>query len=217
MASIKKGDFVEVEYTGMIKEGNEVFDTTSEEVAKKEEIAQEGMSYGPVTICIGEGHLVKGLDDELEGKETGQEYTIELAPENAFGKKNAKMLKLVNTNIFLKQNIKPTPGLQVNIDGVLGTIRSVAGGRTIVDFNHPLSGKEIIYKIKPNKVLTDDIEKIKSFLELQLNTKDIEVKKEDTKTKIEYKQDIPKEVLEQLGKKLKDLVPSVGELVWTKL
>jgi len=201
----------------MIKEGNEVFDTTSEEVAKKEEIAQEGMSYGPVTICIGEGHLVKGLDDELEGKETGQEYTIELAPENAFGKKNAKMLKLVNTNIFLKQNIKPTPGLQVNIDGVLGTIRSVAGGRTIVDFNHPLSGKEIIYKIKPNKVLTDDIEKIKSFLELQLNTKDIEVKKEDTKTKIEYKQDIPKEVLEQLGKKLKDLVPSVGELVWTKL
>ncbi len=36
------------------------------------------MTYGPVVVCIGEGQLLKGLEDELEGKEIGKEYTIEL-------------------------------------------------------------------------------------------------------------------------------------------
>ncbi|EFK97351.1 peptidylprolyl isomerase FKBP-type, partial [sediment metagenome] len=48
----------------------------------------------------------------------------------------------------LKDSIRPMPGLPVNIDGMYGIIRTVAGGRVIVDFNHPLSGKEIVYNSK---------------------------------------------------------------------
>ena len=47
---------------------------------------------------------------------------------------------------FKKQNIIPYLGLQVNIDGILGIIRTVTPGRAIIDFNHPLSGKNLIYK-----------------------------------------------------------------------
>ena len=43
---------------------------------------------GPVVICIGQNHVVKGLDQAIEGKEPGK-HTIELSAENAFGKKDA--------------------------------------------------------------------------------------------------------------------------------
>ena len=179
MESIKEKDFVELEYTAKIKDGNTVFDTTDEKLAKENKIyckKQENkydskMPYGPVKICIGTGSILKGLEDSLVGKEPGKSYTIELSAENAFGKKNAKMLKIVNTNVFRKSNIDPMPGLQVNIDGIPGTIKSVTGGRTIVDFNHPLSGKEIVYDVKINRIITDEKEKINAFVSFQFNLK----------------------------------------------
>lgn len=171
MTAIKEKDFVELEYTARIKDGNVVFDTTDEKTAKHNDIHTSQMPYGPVIICVGTNSLLKGLEDNLIGKEPGKSYTIELSPENAFGKKSAKLLKIVNTNVFRKSNINPMPGLQVNIDGIPGTIKSVTGGRTVVDFNHPVSGKDVIYDVKINKIVSDDREKIKAFVSLQFNLK----------------------------------------------
>ena len=63
---LKKTDFVEIEYTASTD--NQVFDTTDEKLAKENDL--EGSSYGPITICIGEGLVLPGLDKALEGKET---------------------------------------------------------------------------------------------------------------------------------------------------
>jgi len=158
MTKIKIKDFVEVEYTGKLKEDNTIFDTTDETIAKDNNIHNENMNYGPVVVCIGEKQILGGLDKQLEGKETGKEYNIELKPEEAFGKKDAKLLKMIPSGKFKQQGVQPQPGLQINIDGMMGTIRTAAGGRIIVDFNHPLSGKEIIYNIKLNKIITDNKE-----------------------------------------------------------
>lgn len=193
MENIKEMDFVELEYTAKIKDGNVVFDTTDEKTAKDNDIHTSQLPYGPVIICVGTNSLLKGLEDNLVGKEPGKSYTIELSPENAFGKKSAKLLKIVNSNVFRKSNINPMPGLQVNIDGIPGTIKSVTGGRTIVDFNHPLSGKDIIYDVKINKIVSDDKEKIKSFVSFQFNLKpdsftvDID---EDKKATLDFKEGI---------------------------
>ena len=65
MAAIKKGDFVEVEYTGKTKTDKIVFDTTDEKTAKKSDIHSERMEYGPVVVCIGENQILGGLDEEL--------------------------------------------------------------------------------------------------------------------------------------------------------
>ena len=58
------------------------------------------MKYGPIIVCLGEGQLLKGLEKELEGKEIGKEYTIELTPENALGKKDAKLIRLIPVSVF---------------------------------------------------------------------------------------------------------------------
>ena len=51
--------------------------------------------------------------------------------------------------------------MQLNIDGVVGTVKTVTGGRTLVDFNHPLSGRELVYEVQVKKVVTDTQQKVK--------------------------------------------------------
>lgn len=212
MTKIKKHDFVEIEYTGRIKEDDIIFDTTDAQIAKENSIYTENRAYGAVVICVGESNIIKGLDNALEGKETEKSYTIELPPEQGFGKKSAKLIQLISTTKFLQQDIKPVPGLQVNIDGLLGMVKTVSGGRTLVDFNHPLASKTLIYNLKINKIVTDDKEKLKNYLKLQLNTKDITIDLKEGNAAIKIKKDIPKEIKENLNKKITEIIPSIKKV-----
>ncbi len=177
MTKIKKQDFVEIEYTGKLKDEGYVFDTTDERIAKDNGLFNEKHTYGPVKIIVGNIQLLPGLDRFMEGKEPGT-FKVELKPEEGFGKKNAKLLKLLSKSIFTKQEINPMPGLPVSIDGMEGIIKTVSGGRCMVDFNHPLSGKELQYDLKINRIVTEEKEKVEAIVELQLDKKDFEVKVE---------------------------------------
>ena len=158
--SVQKGDFVELDYAGRLAESGAVFDATSEQIAKKEGIHNERGTYGPRIICVGEHQIVAGLDAFLIGKEEKKDYTVTLHAEQAFGKKDPKLLKIVPSSVFLKQNIKPIPGLRVTINGMLGTIKTGSGGRVIVDFNHPLAGHDVTYHVNIVRVLTTLEEKV---------------------------------------------------------
>lgn len=189
MAKVKKGDFIELDYTGKVKGEEIIFDTTDEDTARSNDIHSDKVKYGPVVICVGQSDLIKGLDKHLEDKETGKSYTVELSPEEAFGKKDAKLIQLIPTNKFKQNKINPFPGLQVNIDGAMGTIKTVSSGRTLVDFNHPLSGKEVVYEIKVHRVVDDLSEKVSSVVELIANQKpEVEVK--DKKVSIKLKKEL---------------------------
>jgi len=213
---IKEKEFIELEYTGKLKEENLVFDTTDEKTAKENDLFDEKAEYKPIIICVGQGQIIKGLDKALVEKDTGKEYTIEVKAEEAYGKKNVKLIQLISTSKFLKQNIQPIPGLQVNIDGTMGLIKTVSGGRTLVDFNHPLAGKDLIYDIKINKIITDDKEKIQSIFKVNLGVKDADVKIENKKVMIKTEPEIPKELQEELKKKIKELLPNMGEIIIQK-
>lgn len=215
--TVKNGDFIELEYTASLKDSGAVFDTTNLEIAKKEELYDPKMSYGPVSICIGEGQILRGLDGALEGLEIGTEKDILLTPDKAFGKKDAKLMKLIPTNVFKKEGIRPMVGLQVNIDGMIGTIRNVSGGRTIVDFNHPFSGKEVVYKVKITKKLVDDAEKVKALLHLGLNMKPeaIGVEIAQGKCTVKLTKDFDKQLLDILKERVKKVLPTIKELEFT--
>ena len=192
--------FIEVEYTGKLTDGT-VFDTTDEKTAKENNLHDPKLSYGPLTICMGEGHLIKGLEEQIRDKGTGS-YTIELESEKAFGKRDAKLIQLVPLKKFTEQNIKPFPGLQLNVDNAMATVKTVSGGRCMVDFNHPLAGKDIVYDIKINKEVTDDLEKVKGLLEVEMRAKPKVDLKEDTITI----KGIKKEAQELVKKRLSEFV-----------
>ncbi|MCW1296337.1 MAG: peptidylprolyl isomerase [Candidatus Parvarchaeota archaeon] len=203
---IKEGDFVNLDYVGKVKESGEVFDVTSEEFAKKFNVFDEKIKYHPVTIIVGEKFLIKGVEDSLIGKNEGDSYSIEIKSVDAFGERNPELIKLIPTRYFNKEEITPYPGLRVNIDGLIGTIRSVSGGRVIVDFNHPLAGKDVEYEIKVNRILKDDKEKVLSlvsfFTGMSENECGIEISEKVVKIKIKEKE-IPKEVKKRISELIK--------------
>ena len=212
--NVRKGDFVELDYTGTLKEANIVFDTTVEAIAKKEGIYDPKMTYGAVSICVGQGQILEGLDASVEGLEIGKEHELTLVPEQAFGKKDGKLMKLVPTSAFKKQGINPVTGLQVNIDNAIGIIRTVTGGRTVVDFNHPFAGKEVIYKVNLKRKLTDTKDKILALLELALNQKTgmIGVDLKDGKAIVDVKQVFPDEFFSILKERIIKLLPEVEDV-----
>src|SRR3989338_9153149 len=161
--ALKQNDFVEFTYTGSFKDGT-IFDTTDEETAKKNGLYNQDMKYGSKVCILGKGVFLKGLEQVLIGKETGK-HTIALTPEHAFGQPDSKLRQLLSTGQFRKQDINPRPGLQVNIDGVVGLVRTVSGGRTLVDFNHPFAGRDVIYDITVQKVITDTKEKADAIIQ----------------------------------------------------
>jgi FKBP-type peptidyl-prolyl cis-trans isomerase 2 len=63
--TLEKGDFILINYTAKVKETNEVFDTTIEEIAKKEHLHKEGELYEPKLVVIGENWVLKALDESL--------------------------------------------------------------------------------------------------------------------------------------------------------
>ena len=209
MAAIKKHDFVEIEYTARTKEDNAVFDTTNAEVAKKEGVHNKNNDYSPLVISLGENTILKALDEQLIGKETGEEHTFEISAENAFGRKDARLLQMIPLSKFRQQNIQPVPGLQLNIDGVFGIVKTVSGGRCYVDFNHPLSGRDLIYNVKVNRIVEDDREKLSSLLKLHLPIKDAEVEIKEGSAVIKSKSEIPKEAQEEFRKIVGRTIPSI--------
>lgn len=198
-------DFIEIEYTGRLANGV-VFDTTNKEIAQKNNLYSPQMKYQPLIICVGEKQIIEGLDKNLLGKKIGETYFISLKPEQAFGKKDFKKIRLIPLIEFQKRNIEPRPGLQINLDGEIGVVIKAAGGRILVNFNHPLAGKEVIYEVKINKKIQDKKIQLKSFLELSLNFPNPEIELQEDKAEVILPFELPPEIQEKLSKKLKEIV-----------
>ena len=212
MTTVKKHDFVEIDYTGIINGDNTIFDTTEEKVAKENNLYNKNADYSPAIICIGEANILQGFDDQIIGKEVGKEYRFEIDAENAFGRKDAKLIQLIPISKFKQQNIQPFPGLQLNIDGVFGIVKTVSGGRCLVDFNHPLAGKDLIYNVKINKIIEDNKEKLKSLLRIHLNIKEADIEIKDDAANIKLKQKLPNQTQEELKNIVKKTIPIIKDI-----
>jgi FKBP-type peptidyl-prolyl cis-trans isomerase 2 len=153
----KKNDFIEIEFLGKNLTNNEVFDTNIKEEAEKINIEYTGK---PLVVCIGQNMVVKGFDEALEGKEIGKKFSVKINPENAFGKRQPNLSRMIPLRMFLEQKIYPQPGMTLALDNRLVKVMSVSGGRVLVDFNNPLAGKDIEYEFTIKKIVEDNKEKI---------------------------------------------------------
>lgn len=176
---LKKKDFIEIEFTGRVREG-EIFDSNIKEDLKKTNLDLEPK---PFIFCLGEGMFLDGIDSFLIEKDIG-EYKVELQPENAFGKRNPKLIQMIPLKVFKEHKTQaPLPGTMFQFDGKIGKVLTASGGRVIVDFNNPLAGREVEYKIKVLRKIDDIDEKIKSLNEFFFR-KNFEFKIEDKTLKL---------------------------------
>jgi len=201
MTKIEKNDFVEIEFTGKIKNTGEVFDTNSKTQIEKQKLNFEAKPY---IICVGKSMTIKGLDKDVEGKELDIEYVSEFKSEEAFGKRNPSMVRMIPLKFFIEQKIMPQKGMQLSLDGMIVKVVSVSGGRVLVDFNNPLAGKDVVYNYKITRKIEDEKEKVNSLQDFFFKKRfDFEIKDKKVVFKVEEK---IKKFIEMMSKPFEDIL-----------
>ncbi|MBS3080049.1 peptidylprolyl isomerase [Candidatus Pacearchaeota archaeon] len=195
--AMQKNDFIEISYTG--KSDGKIFDTTNKDEAK--EIGLD-IEVKPLIIAVGNNMLLKGFDEALIGKEIEKKYSIHLEPEKAFGIRNPNLIKTYSLNSFKKNNINPYPGLTLQLDNSIAIVRSVTGGRVMVDFNNPLAGKEVDYEFTIKRKVEDENEKINALQDYFFRQR-FEFSIKDKK--VVFKDNVVKVFLDLLGEKFKEI------------
>jgi peptidylprolyl isomerase len=169
----EKGDFVLIDYIANVKETGEIFDTTKEDVAKKEKLYKEGEIYEPNLVVIGEGWVLKALDEHLLTLELNTAKSVEISPEKAFGNRDPEKLRLVPLKRLVSKGITPQLGMRVEFEGKLAIVRTMGAGRVQLDFNPPLAGKTLVYEVTVQRKLESDMEKINALIHRRIPSVDV--------------------------------------------
>jgi len=152
---MQTNDFVIVNFSGKIKETNFEFDRGQD-----------------LPMVVGVGYTLKGVDKALQGMSVGEKKSIEISPEDGFGVRNDKLVRLVPMNEFRRHGTDPMPGMVVEADNMRGKVLSVSGGRVKVDFNHPLAGKALVYDVEIKSKLEDVEGKVKGLVKMYTQNED---------------------------------------------
>lgn len=215
---VTKGSFLKIDYNVKITESNRVFDTTDEELAKKEGIFIDTGTkvYEPTLLVLGFNWFPVVVEERLIGKKVGNDVQIDVSYKEAYGPRDPAKIRLVARREFQKLQINPQKGERVNLGTQNGLVLSVTPGRVRVDFNHELSGKDLTYNIKILDVLNTEVQKIQSIINRRLPGADILDSKigiEDSNINIE----LPKRVLyfEYIQFAKRNIVADIKEIIGT--
>ena len=166
--TFKKGHLILLDYTAKIKDNGEIFETTIEDEAKKHSLHEPNVKYMPKLVSVGEGWVLKGLDDALLETVTGDKKTIEVSPDKGFGARDKGKIRMIPLRKLGEDAEKVSVGDTVEIDNKKGIIRYIGSGRVQVDYNHRYAGKTILYDINIVKSLDSDDDKISEILKSRL-------------------------------------------------
>jgi len=216
---MKEGDFVRIDYIGKIKESGLIFDLTNEEIAKKENVYNPQVKYNPLPVIIGSKFMIKGLEDALKDMKVGEKKHLIIKPDEAFGQRSEKLIKIIPESEFTKQNMVPYQGMPVNIKNLQGRVLSVSGGRVKVDFNHPLSGKDLEYDLEMKEQITKKEDQVKSVLEIFSRTtgkEEVRIEKEVVELTVDPVSDLPKKAKEEIAKIIVKWIPGLKNVKFTE-
>ena len=138
MSQAKQGDTVKVHYTGKLKDGS-VFDSSRERE--------------PLEFTLGEGQLIPGFEDAVEGMEEGADTTVDIPVDKAYGQPQDELTMEV-PKTELPEDIEPEVGMQLQVqqqqDGraIPVKITEVKDETITLDANHPLAGKDLVFDIE---------------------------------------------------------------------
>jgi peptidylprolyl isomerase len=141
-AGAKVGDTVQVHYTLTLADGT-VFDSS--------------VGGEPMEFTIGSGQLIAGFDEAVQGMKVGEKKTVTIPADKAYGPYlDTGLVEVPREKLPSDQT--PEVGQQlvaVQSDGsqARAIITSISDNVVVVDFNHPLAGKDLTFEIELVKIL----------------------------------------------------------------
>lgn len=137
MALVKSGDTVKVHYHGKLTDGT-TFDSS------------EGRE--PLQFKVGSGQVIKGFEDALVDMQVGDKKTVNIPVEHAYGPKNDE-----NFIEFPKTEFPADADIQVGMTFQLSdnqgnvfpvTVTEIKEESVVLDGNHVLAGKDLVFEIE---------------------------------------------------------------------
>ncbi len=145
MPGAKLGDLVTVIYDGKLETG-EVFESSQE--------------TGPLKFRIGSGGVMPAFEEGVIGMELDETREIILQPEQAYGPAQEELVHTLPRSTWAPDaDIRPgvVVGINMEKDGkehkIPAMVTNLEGDRVTIDFNHPLAGKKVIFKITMKKIV----------------------------------------------------------------
>ncbi|WP_435125734.1 FKBP-type peptidyl-prolyl cis-trans isomerase [Halobaculum sp. D14] len=150
--TIATGDSVTLEYTGRLDDGT-VFDTSRAEVAAEEGLAeaQPDREYSPLTVDVGAGQVIEGMEEGLVGLEAGETTTLTIPPEEGYGEWTEEHVQEFDTPELEEMlgGQRPEEGAYLEAqNGQQGEITHVDDETVRVDFNPELAGETLEFDVE---------------------------------------------------------------------
>jgi FKBP-type peptidyl-prolyl cis-trans isomerase SlpA len=116
------------------------------------DVLEENFDDEPMTVQLGRGEMAEGLELALIGLREGQEDSVDIQPELAFGYIDENLFRTI-PRVEFDPDIELEPGLIVEFttdsgDTLPGTIIALDGDEVRVDLNHPLAGQTVRYSVR---------------------------------------------------------------------
>lgn len=142
MSQVKANDTVKVHYTGKLTNG-QVFDSSLERE--------------PLEFTLGKGMLIPGFENGILDMKVNEKKTIEIPAEQAYGDTREELIQEVPMS-ELPEEIKPEVGMQLISKAPDGReiplmVSEVKAESIMVDANHPLAGKDLIFDVEVIEIL----------------------------------------------------------------
>ncbi len=110
----------------------------------------------PLVYLHGAGNIISGLEEALAGREPGEQFSVTVQPEDAYGEVDPQLIRTVPREIF--EGVEEIlPGMQFQAQGPDGwvqrvTVKAVEGDEVTIDANHPLAGQVLHFNISVEEV-----------------------------------------------------------------
>src|ERR687884_354803 len=130
--TLERGSLVLVDYTAKVKDSNEIFETTYEEDAKKSDLYDPTHKYEPRLVSVGEGWVIKGLDEALSNASTGDKFSVEVSPAKGFGEREPSKVRMIAQRKLGEKANEIKVGDIIDLDDRPGIIRYIGSGRVQV-------------------------------------------------------------------------------------
>jgi len=137
MEEARSGDTVRVHYRLKFEDAEEYESTFGED---------------PIEFKLGQGEVIEGFEDAVAGMKPGEEKTVEIPPEKAYGQHREDLVFEVDAKDF-PVDLKPEVGKKLQIQHSEGrstvvTVTGVSESNVTLDANHPLAGKDLTFDIE---------------------------------------------------------------------
>ncbi len=137
MTQAKSGDTVRIHYTGTLDDGTQ-FDSSA--------------GREPLEFALGGGQVIPGFDSAVDGMAVGENKTVTIAPEQAYGPRHEQLVQQVSRDA-LPDDMEPAVGMHLQSQSPDGQVMNlvvteVADDSITVDANHPLSGQALTFDIE---------------------------------------------------------------------